>query len=70
MIKGIENPIERCLDLEHMINDNMDPVPFYKLDISNDSTITLAFYESEFKPYYYKGKAYKRYDSSTIEEID
>ena len=67
VIKGIENPIESCLSLENMINDNVNPVPSYKLDISNDSTIILTVYESEFKPYYYRGKAYKRYDSSTVE---
>lgn len=67
VVKGIENPIDVCLNLENKINDNLNPVPAYELDITNDSTIVLTVYESDFKPYLYKGKAYKRYDSSTIE---
>lgn len=49
------------------MNDNMNPVPVYDLNINDDSTITLTVYESDFKPYLYKGKAYKRHDTSTIE---
>lgn len=67
IVKGINNPKEVCLNLENKINDNLNPIPNYKLDISDDSTIILTVYESDFKPYLYKGKAYKRYDSSTIE---
>lgn len=67
IIKGVDNPEEACLRLENKINDNLKPIPRYELDIRNDSTITLKVFESDFKPYLYKGKAYKRYDSSTIE---
>lgn len=67
IIKGVDNPEEACLRLENKINDNLKPIPRYELDIGNDSTITLKVFESDFKPYLYKGKAYKRYDSSTIE---
>lgn len=67
IIKGVDNPEDACLRLENKINDNLKPIPRYELDIGNDSTITLKVFESDFKPYLYKGKAYKRYDSSTIE---
>lgn len=67
IIKGIENPVDECLNLENKINDNLNPIPTYELDITSDSTIILTVYESDFKPYLYKGKAYKRNDSSTIE---
>lgn len=66
-IVGIENPEDVCLNLENKINDSMKPVPQYLLEIGNDSTITLTVYESLYKPYLYKGKAYKRSDSATIE---
>ena len=29
--------------------------------------IVLTVYEGRYKPYFYKGKAYKRNDSSTVE---
>lgn len=66
-IVGIENPEDVCLNLENKINDSMKPVPQYLLEIGNDFTITLTVYEGPYKPYLYKGKAYKRSDSATIE---
>ena len=67
MINGIKNAIDFCLSIENKMNDNMNPVPLYDLNINDDSTITLTVYESDFNPYLYKGKAYKRHDTSTIE---
>lgn len=67
MINGIKNAIDFCLSIENKMNDNMNPVLVYDLNINADSTITLTVYESDFKPYLYKGKAYKRHDTSTIE---
>lgn len=64
---GFTDPIQTCLNLENKINDNLKPIPSYTLDILDDNTIELSVFESPFKPYLYKGKAYKRYDSSTIE---
>ncbi len=66
-VVGIENPEDACLNLENKINDSMKPVPQYLLEIGNDSTITLTVYEGPYKPYLYKGKAYKRSNSATIE---
>lgn len=66
-VKGISDPINACLNLENKINDNMKPVPSYTLEIEKDSIIVLNVYEGLFKPYYFKNKAYKRNDSSTLE---
>lgn len=66
-IKGIANPEQTCLDIENRINDNIDPVPEYTLEINNKTAvITLTVFEGLYKPYLYKAKAYRRNDSSTI----
>ncbi|HJA71332.1 MAG TPA: putative DNA binding domain-containing protein [Candidatus Lachnoclostridium stercoravium] len=66
-VKGILNPVKACLDLENKINDSIKPVPEYSMEIQEDSTIVLNISEGKYKPYLYKGKAYKRNDSATIE---
>lgn len=55
------------MNLENKINDSIKPIPSYTLDITKENTIVLKVFEGTFKPYLYKGKAYKRNDSSTIE---
>lgn len=65
---GIENPDDACLDIENKINDNIKPSPTYSLTINRKTNvITLNVEEGLFKPYLYKGKAYKRNNTSTIE---
>lgn len=65
---GIENTEAVCLDIENKINDSLSPVPDYDLEIdSKTNVITLKVMEGQFKPYYYKSKAYKRNDTATIE---
>ena len=64
---GVKNQEQTCLDIENMINDNISPTPDYKLEMNTDGTICLTVYEGLYKPYLYKGKAYKRNDSATIE---
>ena len=66
--KGIDNPVKTCLDIENLINANIDPKPDYSLSINESNhVISLSVNEGIHKPYLYKGKAYKRNDSSTIE---
>ena len=65
--KGIDDPNEACLNLENKINDSIKPVPFYTLEINKDNTITLEVKKGIYTPYFYKGKAYKRNDTATIE---
>ncbi len=66
-VTGITHPEDACLDLENKINDSIKPVPEYSLEIQKDLTIILAVHEGKYKPYLYKGKAYKRSDTATIE---
>ena len=67
-IVGISDIEQKCLDIENSINDNIRPQPDYYIEITNaDKTITLNVRPGVNKPYLYKGKAYKRNDTSTIE---
>ena len=66
-VKGIPNPEKASLNLENKINDSMNPVPEYSIEIRKDATIVLTVCEGTYKPYLYKGKAYKRNDSATVE---
>lgn len=67
-IVGVENPDKKCLDIENKINDNISPKPDFSLSINRKtSVISLIVNEGTDKPYLYKGKAYKRNDTSTVE---
>lgn len=66
-IVGVNDPIRECLSIEQMVNDSIDPIPEFYIEINADQTITLLIKESLHKPYLYHNKAYKRSDSSTIE---
>ena len=67
-IIGLENIEELCLDLENKINDNISPKPDFKfIKDKKKNIITLIVEEGMNKPYLYKGKAYKRNDTSTVE---
>ncbi len=67
---GIENPKDACLNIENQINDSIKPRPDYMLRVNDDNTISLFVRKGFSTPYRYNGKAYKRYDSSTIEVDD
>ena len=67
-IVGVENPDNACLDIENKINDLIKPKPSFSFSINRKTNvITLFIDEGFFKPYLYKGKAYKRSDTSTVE---
>ena len=67
-ICGIENAEQVCLDIENKINDSISPKPDFELEIDDtEKIIRLIVREGEYKPYLYKGKAYRRSDSATIE---
>lgn len=66
---GVELIKETLLRIENMINDSIVPRPKYKLDIETIGKLTLIILEVMHgvdTPYYYKGKAYKRSDTSTV----
>ena len=65
---GISDIEQKCLDIENSINDSIKPQPEYSMEIINvGKTISLNVRSGVNKPYMYKGKAYKRNDTSTIE---
>lgn len=67
-ICGIEHAEQMCLDIENKINDSISPKPDFGLEIDDlRKMIRLSVKEGVYKPYLYKGKAYRRSDSATIE---
>lgn len=67
-VVGISDIKQKCLDIENSINDNIKPQPDYCLEIDKlGKTISLSVRSGVNKPYLYKGKAFKRNDTSTIE---
>ena len=67
-ICGVSDPNQACLDIENKINDSISPKPDYTLSINcSTNVITLSVAEGKYKPYLYRGKAYRRSDTATIE---
>lgn len=65
---GLSDPESTRLDLENKINDSIHPRPEYSITVNQKSkVITLNVSEGKQKPYLYKGKAYRRSDTSTVE---
>lgn len=67
-VVGLSNPEQEALNIENKINDNINPIPPYRIEIDEtNKTVSLTVSEGEHKPYFYKGKAYQRNDSATVE---
>ncbi len=67
-VKELSNPDDICLSIENKINDLIDPKPDFSFRINRvNKTVSLIVSEGIHKPYLYKGKAYKRNDTSTVE---
>ena len=65
---GINNPKQACLAIENKINDSINPKVDFLLEITADTNvIILTIKEGLNKPYYYKSRAYKRNDASTVQ---
>lgn len=67
---GIEHIEDECLRIENMINDSIDPAPSFKIEVEEvdeKTIIILNVKKGRDTPYYYKGKAYKRSDTSILE---
>lgn len=65
---GVNGPEHLCLDIENTINDTIKPRPDFLFSIEQKTqVIILTIKEGMFKPYLYKGKAYKRSGTSTVE---
>ncbi|TJX15372.1 AAA family ATPase [Tissierella creatinini] len=69
-IIGIDNIKEASIRIENMINDSIDPVPQFHLNIEKKDggdIMVLTVEKGKDTPYYYNGRAYKRSDTSTLE---
>ena len=67
-IVGLDDPIQACLDIENKINDSISPRPRFSLEPDiRQGIVTLRVEEGPDKPYLYRGKAYRRSDSATVE---
>lgn len=67
-VKGIVDTDKFCLDLENKINDSISPKPDYSIKKDRKKgLVILDVKEGKYKPYLYKGKAYRRSDTATIE---
>ena len=65
---GISDPDKVCLDIENRINDSIRPKPEYSISVNRrTNVISLNVTEGKYKPYLYKGKAYRRRDTATLE---
>ncbi|MDD3382255.1 MAG: putative DNA binding domain-containing protein [Bacilli bacterium] len=68
-VVGVEDIYILKLNVENTINDSITPRPIYKLNILEDEgkmILEIEVYKGEDGPYYYDGKAYARYDTSTV----
>jgi ATP-dependent DNA helicase RecG len=67
-IKG--NTKNEALRIENMINDSLAPVPSFNINVKDaggKTIIVLEVKKGKDTPYYYKGKAYKRAVTATVE---
>lgn len=67
-IVGIDDMKQSSQDIENMINDSIKPNPSYTIETNGkQKTISVEVKPGNMQPYFYKHKAYKRNDTSTIE---
>ena len=65
---GVKDTKATALAIENKINDSITPAPHYRIEVNPRSkVVTLIVDEGLHKPYLYKGKAFKRSDTSTVE---
>ena len=66
-VVGLADPVQACLNLENQLNEAMQPVPRYQLQINDaNQTVTLTVFKGEQTPYCYKKCAFKRNDSASV----
>ena len=69
-VVGIDVSDNTLLKIENMINNSIEPLPSYKIEIKkyiNIMIIILKVFKGINTPYYYNKRAYKRSNTSTIE---
>lgn len=68
VIVGLDDPEQAKLDIENRINDSIQPKPEYYFQVhQKEKTISLIVEQGQEKPYLYKGKAYRRSDTASVE---
>lgn len=66
---GIDDPKAVRLELENMLNDNVQPRPYYEIEtetLEDKKILILTVYQGEHTPYMVEGKAYRRSDTASI----
>lgn len=69
-VVGLGSAKDECLRIENMINDSIEPIPDFKLEVKEmkgNTIVVLTVRKGKDTPYYYQGKAYKRADTSSTE---
>ena len=65
---GVSDPDKVRLDIENRVNDSIRPKPEYSISVNRKTNvISMDVQEGKYKPYLYKGKAYRRSDTATLE---
>ena len=65
---GLKDPVADALRIENMINDSLEPVPRYSLEVDEKAkTVCLTVYEGRAKPFLCSKRAYRRSDSASVE---
>ncbi|HCE77879.1 MAG TPA: AAA family ATPase [Lachnospiraceae bacterium] len=65
---GLEDIVAARLTIENKINDSIRPKPVFHLEADmRKGILTLIVEEGMDKPYLYRGKAYRRSDTATVE---
>ena len=68
-VAGVDDAAALRLQVENAINDTFSPIPLFalKTEIVNDKPIViLNVKKGKALPYFYKGKAYRRSDTSSV----
>lgn len=67
-VVGLEDPVADALRIENMINDSLEPVPSYSIEVDEkNKTVCLTVREGRAKPFLYSKRAYRRADSASVE---
>lgn len=69
VIIGVDNFAATKLEIEHRINDTIEPRPRFDINVilvSNKHILEIVIYPGLNTPYLYKGIAYQRSDTSTL----
>ena len=64
---GVKNPDDFALAVENKINDAIEPKPNFSIVLDGQNIVVLRVEKGMDPPYTYRGKAYKRNHTATVE---